>query len=98
MASQTQFYLPPRYDLRGNRQLWFFETGNDALDNFGNGLLTAVLVVSIIAALGFLSTNGIGGGMMAVDSAEVDTGPASELVVVAVAVGIFVTIADYVIR
>lgn len=44
MASRPRLYVPPRYDLRGNRQLWFFETGNDTIDNVGNGFLTAMLV------------------------------------------------------
>lgn len=44
-------HVPPKYNLRGNRQVWFFETGNDTIDNFGNGLLTALVVIGPLALL-----------------------------------------------
>jgi len=41
-------HVPPKHDLRGNRQLWFFETGNHTLDHVGNGLIFGLLVTSLI--------------------------------------------------
>lgn len=38
-------YFPPRYNLYGNKQLWFFETGNRTVDDVGNGMLTALVVL-----------------------------------------------------
>jgi hypothetical protein len=40
----TNIYLPPRYNLYGNRQVWFFETGNKRLDEPLNGALLALVV------------------------------------------------------
>jgi len=39
-------YLPPKFDLRSNRQLWFVETGHNELDNLVNGVLTSLLFFS----------------------------------------------------
>lgn len=37
-------HIPPRYNIRGRRQIWFIETGNESLDNPINGMLTALVV------------------------------------------------------
>jgi len=47
-SSQLTLHVPPKYDVRGNRQLWFFETGNHTLDHVGNGLIFGLLVTSLI--------------------------------------------------
>jgi hypothetical protein len=43
-SESRTLHIPPRYNLRGRRQLWFIETGNDSLDDPINGMLTALVV------------------------------------------------------
>lgn len=51
----TEVFLPPKFNKMGNRQLWFFETGNRDVDHFGNGLLTALVVfVPFVVAVNLL--------------------------------------------
>lgn len=45
-------YLPPRYDLYGNKQVWFIETGRQPLDDVVNGALLAVVTIGPIVAIG----------------------------------------------
>lgn len=45
-SESRTLHIPPRYNLRGRRQLWFVETGNEKLDDPINGILTALLVFS----------------------------------------------------
>jgi hypothetical protein len=44
-------HVPPKFNLNGNRQIWFFETGNHTIDNFGNGLVAGVPFVVLFMIL-----------------------------------------------
>jgi hypothetical protein len=58
MLRDATVYLPPKYNLNGNRQLWFIETGDESVDNLENGVvhgaLSAVALGVLLTAGGFL--------------------------------------------
>ena len=51
--SGLTIHVPPKYNQYGNRQVWFFETGHETVDNVANGALFAMFLVlwSVGAAL-----------------------------------------------
>lgn len=50
--SQRTLHVPPKYDLYGRRQVWFFETGNRRFDRVANGFIFGLLhAVFIVAAV-----------------------------------------------
>jgi hypothetical protein len=51
MTEMTEIYIPPKYNQYGNRQVWFFETGNRSVDEVANGALLGVAVVATISLI-----------------------------------------------
>jgi len=45
------FHIPPKYNLYGERQIWFLETGHRTLDNIVNGTLLGLNVMLIVSVL-----------------------------------------------
>lgn len=43
-------HIPPKFNLRGRRQLWFIET-RSGVDEVVNGMLTALFVLGPLALL-----------------------------------------------
>ncbi|WP_396614096.1 hypothetical protein ACH9L7_20345 (plasmid) [Haloferax sp. S1W] len=46
--------VPPKYNIRGRRQLWFVESDNEKVDDVVNGVLTAFVVFAPLIAAGGL--------------------------------------------
>ena len=49
-----KIYFPPKYNLEGNRQVWFIELKNPTITNLLNGVLTGVLLMIVIVGSVYL--------------------------------------------
>jgi hypothetical protein len=45
----VKLHLPPKFNLRGRRQVWFIETGTEGVDDIINGVLTSLMLLVAIA-------------------------------------------------
>lgn len=52
-ADGMTVHLPPQYDLQGNRQVWFIETGRQPFDDLVNGALFALSLAVVFYVLAY---------------------------------------------
>jgi len=52
-------HVPPRYNQYGNRQVWFFETGHETVDNVANGALFAMFLALWFVGAALLRQGGL---------------------------------------
>lgn len=54
VSDELKLYLPPKFNLRGRRQVWFIESGRKHVDDLVNGVLTSLTLMVVIVASVYL--------------------------------------------